>query len=80
MKRQPVTTIEELDSLGLGEMVEEYRDGFAGEPEPGDNRSKAFWHGWRNGYNDRNGITDPASAKLARDHVDRCRRARESAA
>lgn len=45
----PVTTLEELDRLDPDEMLEGFRDGFAGGPEPGGNRSKAFWHGWRNG-------------------------------
>jgi hypothetical protein len=73
--RTPVTTIEELDSLDLDEICEGYREGFAGEPEPGNNRSKSFWHGWRNGYHDRNGISDPASTALARAHVARFRSA-----
>lgn len=45
----PVTTIAELDRLDADEMYDGYRDGKAGEPEPGGNRSRAFWHGWRNG-------------------------------
>lgn len=46
---QPVTTIADLDQLDSDEMYEGYRDGRAGEPEPGGNRSRAYWHGWRNG-------------------------------
>ena len=45
----PVTTLEDLRSLDQAEMVEGYRDGFRGEPEPGNNRSRSYWHGWRNG-------------------------------
>lgn len=45
----PITTIAELDTLDGDEMYEGFRDGFAGEPEPGGNRSRAYWHGWRNG-------------------------------
>lgn len=65
--RGPVITAEELDSLDPGEMVEGYGDGFAGEPEPGDNRSKAYWHGWRNGSNDRAGRVDVHQTLLVRD-------------
>lgn len=52
-ERAPVTTAEELATFDPEEMVEGYRDGFAGDKEPGDNRSKAYWHGWRNGRTDR---------------------------
>ncbi len=47
--RVPITKAADLDALDLDEMVEGYWDGYRGEPEPGDNRSLAFWHGWRNG-------------------------------
>lgn len=44
-----VTTTADLDQLDSGEMYQGYRDGRDGEPEPGGNRSRAYWHGWRNG-------------------------------
>lgn len=44
-----ITTVAELDTLDGDEMLEGYRDGRAGEPEPRGNRSRAYWHGWRNG-------------------------------
>ena len=47
--RAPVETLEDLDSLDPLEMVEGYRDGYGDEPEPGGNRSRSYWHGWRNG-------------------------------
>lgn len=37
------------------EMVDGYRDGFAGAPEPGDNRSHSYRHGWKTGDADRRG-------------------------
>lgn len=43
-----------LDALDTDEVVAGYHDGRAGEPEPGDNRSLAYWHGWRNGAADSN--------------------------
>ena len=47
--RTPVTTAAELDALDDADILEGYHDGRAGDPEPGDNRSKGYWHGWRNG-------------------------------
>jgi ribosome modulation factor len=35
------------------EMLQGYWSGLKGEPEPGDNRSYSFKHGWRNGRDDR---------------------------
>lgn len=65
-QREAITTIEELLALEEGEMVEGYRDGFSGEPEPGGNRSRAYWHGWRNGNTDfRRAHPDDAQRSLA---------------
>jgi hypothetical protein len=50
--RIPVTTISELQELEDSEILEGYVDGRSNEPMPGDNRSKAYWHGWRNGQVD----------------------------
>lgn len=63
--RTPVTTVEELNAMDSAEIVEGYGDGFSGDAEPGDNRSKAYWHGWRNGRNDRAKVSDPAQRALA---------------
>lgn len=46
---QPVISIEDLNSLDVPEMIEGYQDGYGGAPEPGNNRSRSYWHGWRNG-------------------------------
>jgi len=67
--RAPVRTVAELATLDDDEMVEGYRDGYGGEPEPGGNRSKAYWHGWRNGASDRNHTADEAQHALAREIV-----------
>lgn len=68
-ERTPVTTVAELDTLDDDEILEGYLDGFSGEPEPGDNRSKAYWHGWRNGRVDGHHEADPDAAmtKLVQD-------------
>jgi hypothetical protein len=65
-KRDPVQTAAELDQLDHSEIVEGYHDGLAGDDEPGDNRSKSYWHGWRNGNNDRNSKSDAAQRALVR--------------
>lgn len=66
IQRLPVRTLAVLDTLDADEMVDGYRDGFKGEPEPGNNRSLAYWHGWRNGAADKGLIPiDAAMCELA---------------
>lgn len=43
----PVTTLADLETLDHAEMVEGYSSAERGDPEPGENRGRAFWHGWR---------------------------------
>ena len=65
--RTPITDPAELTGLDDAETVEGYMDGHNGEPEPGDNRSKSYWHGWRNGSIDGgHREKDAAAAELAR--------------
>ena len=47
--REPVRTCADLATLDETEIIEGYFDGRHDEPEPGDNRSRSYWHGWRNG-------------------------------
>lgn len=64
----PVRTVAELNMLDQDEITEGYRDGRDGEPEPGNNRSRSYWHGWRNGAADgRHRENDAAQRELARD-------------
>lgn len=44
----PVRTLDDLDSLSEADIVEGYTTAKPGDPEPGENRGRAFWHGWRN--------------------------------
>ncbi|MFL5251556.1 MAG: hypothetical protein ACJ8AI_01440 [Rhodopila sp.] len=62
----PVRTIAELRELDEGDILEGYLDGFHGgpEPEPGPDRSRAYWYGWRNGRTDA-GLAKPDSAQQA---------------
>ncbi len=63
----PVTTVADLDQLDEAEMVEGYRDGYRGDPEPQGNRSRSYWHGWRNGAVDgKHRDLDPAQMVLVR--------------
>lgn len=64
MSRQPVTTAAELETFDPAEVLEGYLDGMSGDPEPGGNRSKGYWHGWRNAKNDREGKSDDAQRVL----------------
>lgn len=68
--RVPVTTVAELKTLDEAEMLEGYKDGLAGDDEPGGNRSKSYWHGWRNGRSDRSGKVDAEGLALARVFVE----------
>lgn len=72
--RIPIRTAAALALLDETEIVEGYHDGLAGEPEPGDNRSQSYWHGWRNGMADKNRIPiDDAMRQLAHEIVARPR-------
>ncbi len=46
---RPVTTIHDLFLLDDAEIEAGYWAGRRGDPEPGNQSSRAYWHGWRNG-------------------------------
>ncbi len=48
----PVETAKDLESLEDDEILEGYRAGLRGAPEPGSDKSRSYWHGWRNGSSD----------------------------
>lgn len=48
----PVRTAFDLDQIDDADVIEGYRDGRRGEPEPKGNRSRSYWHGWKNGMVD----------------------------
>lgn len=67
--RKPLTRATELDGLDEVEMREGYLDGFKNEP-CGDNWSRSYWHGWRNGMVDGGHAKgDEAQRALAHDYV-----------
>jgi hypothetical protein len=59
----PVETIADFRKLDDGEILEGYFDGFHGSPPPGSDRSRSFWHGWRNGRVDA-GFAEPDLSQL----------------
>lgn len=71
-QRVPVTTIEDLDTLMGEEIVEGYMDGLEDLP-CGDNRSRSYWHGWRNGRMDGGHVTADAAQQLLAFEVQRAR-------
>lgn len=58
---RPVQTVEDFRTLDDGDVLEGYLGGFDGEAEPGNTRSRSYWHGWRNGMVD--------SARCLADHA-----------
>ena len=67
---KPVETVADLNHLDEAEMVSGYWSGYAGDPEPGSDKSRSFWHGWRNGRVDgKHQQKDASQAKLAREYV-----------
>jgi hypothetical protein len=66
----PVSTMEDLLTLDSDEMVAGYRDYCPTDPWPGENRGRAYWHGWRNAAIDRGMINiDAAAQRLAREYL-----------
>jgi len=68
--RTPVRTLDDLATLDDVEVVEGYHDGREGFP-CGENRSRSYWHGHRNGRADA-GLTplDDAMRELAHVYVE----------
>lgn len=70
MTRRRFRTWAEVEHLDESELVEGYRDGYNGEPEPGGNRSDTYYHGWANGAVDgKHREKDEHQAALAHDRA-----------
>lgn len=70
MNFEPVRTVADLDTLDEAEIIDGYRSAERGDPEPGPNRGRAYWHGWRNRMIDLGVIPgDDASRQLAHEFV-----------
>lgn len=78
MSFDPVRTKDDLDSLDGDEIVEGYLSAARGDPEPGPNRGRAYWHGWRCRMMDMGELPiDAAARQLAREFL-RGKSSRES--
>jgi hypothetical protein len=65
-----VFSVRELELLDSDEILEGYLSARSCRTEPGNNRSKSFWHGWRNGMADLwHADPDAAQAALAKDFL-----------
>lgn len=70
MPFEPVRTKADLDTLEFSDVLEGYMSAERGDPEPGENRGRAFWHGWRNRMIDMGELpSDAASHQLAHECV-----------
>lgn len=51
----PVETPQDLETLDQDEIVQGYMEGLSADEakEPGSDKSRAYWHGWRNAMTDR---------------------------
>ena len=49
---KPVETLADLANLDEDEIVAGYRSGQCAD-EPGSDKSRSYWHGWRNAQTDR---------------------------
>ena len=67
---KPISTLEDLNLQDTDELLAGYHAGLENLAEPGSDKSRAYWHGWRNGRTDR-GVTpvDTSQAELARRFV-----------
>ncbi|HFQ6840912.1 hypothetical protein I5N18_16420 [Serratia marcescens] len=66
----PVSTMDELAQLNDEEIIDGYRSGCNGAPEPDSTKSKSFWHGYRNGLVDSGRRkSDEHQTALARDCI-----------
>lgn len=71
---QPISTAAELDLLDIDDIVDGYRAGLRGASEPGSDKSRSYWHGWRNGMVDTNRMPmDWAMWALVEEHIRRKR-------
>lgn len=70
MAFEPIRTLADLETLDDDEILAGYTEWNRDAPEPGPNRGRAYWHGWRNASIDRGVIqTDAASLQLAREYL-----------
>lgn len=70
MNFAPVSTKADLDTLNDAEIVEGYLNFRRGDPEPGPNRGRSYWHGFMNAARDAGERPETSeSARLAAEVV-----------
>ncbi len=70
MEFNPVSTKADLDQLDDDEIVAGYMAGLGGADPPGSDKSRSYWHGWRNGMVDSRRVQiDSAQVMLCREVV-----------
>lgn len=71
---QPLSSVRELYVLDEDDCMAGYLAGLDGSPEPGSDKSKSYWHGWRNGMMDKGRLPiDEPARNLAAEFVRRQR-------
>jgi len=60
---KPLSSVRELDVLDGDDCMAGYFVGLDGTSEPGSDKSKSYWHGWRNGMMDTNRLPIDWSAR-----------------
>lgn len=74
MNFTPVSTKADLETLDAADILDGYVSAQRGDPEPGANRGRAYWHGWRNAMMDMGQIEiDDAARQLAHEVAPRGR-------
>ena len=67
---RPVETVADLNSLDSDEIVAGYLYGWTCSDEPGGDKSRCFWHGWRNAQTDKGRASpDVHQQRLAHEYV-----------
>lgn len=67
---KPVETVADLSCLDDDEIVAGYCGGLSCSDEPGSDKSRGYWHGWRNAQIDRGRMPpDVHSQRLVREYL-----------
>lgn len=66
----PVATLADFETLDHNEIIAGFMDYQKGDPEPGANRGRAYWHGWMNAARDHGEMPITSeSTRLAKEYV-----------
>jgi ribosome modulation factor len=62
---KPITTMEEVMVQDKSDMIAGYHAGLLGDSAPGSDKSRGYWHGWRNGMVDAGHMEGPTPDQYA---------------